>query len=328
MDRGVSVFKDVFLRRFLVLALVSSGYGAFPAGLEARPLPNELAKKDRAILLTPSADWRLEVAEDRCRLRRSFESEKGPGVVLLEQIAPGQTFDITIAGPDFASARPGSWFYGGMRSDFEMESIDPLEFGIAGYDSALSLGGIAIDDYVFSFEGESKPVSAAIDLDAAEKVERVVLQRSTTIVSFEMGNMKEPIEALNTCMSDIFPKWGLSVSAHQAYNPPRMPNERVYYSRLHHELSSNPANSGHKSLLRVRAIISRGGVVTDCHHEYAFSSGGLEPDVCDDIQAMQFEPATTEKGERIASVYSRSLIMSEFDPWTADSGGGGRWGGF
>ena len=312
------------------LALTCMAAGAlFPCSpLDARALPGELAAKKRAIIMMPDGEWRLEEGDDRCRLRRSFTSEKGPGIVLIEQIAPGQRFDLVVAGPDFARNHRGSWFYGGIRSDEEMETIDPLEYAIPGFENALALADMGIDDYLYTPGSKSKPVKAAIDLASAAKVERVVFQRSTVIVSFELGNMAEPVGALNDCLSKLLSEWGLDAAAYDAFTPPQMPDERVYYSRLHHALASKPSNAGHKSLLRVRALIGENGAVRSCLHEYSISSGGEKPDVCADIERMTFTPAKDSEGEPIASVYSRSLILSEFDPWTADSGGQGRWGGF
>lgn len=321
MQRESLLMKSSFS---LMLSLASAGLLSCPAF--ARPLPAELAGRERATILSPIGGWTLEAGDDRCRLRRSFTSDEGPGIVLLEQIAPGQRFDLIVAGPDFARARRGSWFYGGMRSDEETETIDPLEFDIPGFDNAIALGGVAIDDYVYAPGPNSKHVAAAIDPAAGAKVERIVLQRSSTIVSFELGNMREPVEALNACTAEFLPKWGLNPKEHAAHEPPQMPQESTFYSRLNHELARKPSNAGHKSLLRVRAMIDEKGSVTSCHHEYAVTSGGEAPDVCEDIAGMTFVPALNAAGEPVASVYSRSVILSEFDPWTADSGGSGRWG--
>lgn len=294
--------------------------------LLAKPLPGELAEKDRALRMIPASPWQLDMADDRCRLARRFDSERGPGMVLFEQIAPGKQFDVTIAGPDFAKARQGSWFYAGMRSDLEMETIDPLEYDIPGYANAITLGGVWIDDARPSRGEVEGPASAAIDEASAGLVDRIVLQRSTTVVSFETRSLQAPFAALNSCTVDLLSLWGLDADAHQAYLPPRMPKEKAFFSRLHHKLTSTPGNEGHRSLLRVRAMIASDGGVTKCHYEYALSSGGLEPDVCSEIREMQFAPATDANGQPIASFYSLSVILSEFDPWTADAHGG-RWGG-
>lgn len=308
----------------LALSLASAALLAHPAS--ARPLPAELAERKQATILSPVGGWRLEAGNDRCRLRRSFTSNEGPGIILLEQIAPGQRFDLIVAGPDFARARRGSWFYGGMRSDQETETIDPLEFNIPGFENAIALGGVAIDDYIYAPSSKAQSVAAAIDPAAGQKVERIVFQRASTIVSFELGNMREPVEALNACAAELLMRWDLDPEDHAAHEPPRMPQEFTYFSRLSHELASKPSNLGHKSLLRVRAIIDVKGSVASCHHEYAITTGGEAPNVCEDIADMTFAPATNAAGEPMASVYSRSVILSEFDPWKADSGGGGRWG--
>ncbi|MGB3807555.1 MAG: hypothetical protein WA936_10170 [Erythrobacter sp.] len=245
--------------------------------VEARALPGELAEKDRAIILQPASPWQLEMGKDRCRLSRWFDSPDGPGMVVLEQIAPGSTFDLTVAGPDFASSHKGSWFYGGMRSDREMATIDPLEYDVPGYGDVVTLADVSIEDDRRSRNGERALVAAAIDPEAANLAERIVLQRSTRIVSLETGSMKEPFEALNVCSNDLLPIWGLDIDVHRAFRPARMPGERAYFKRLHHELASKPGNEGHKALLRVRAMVAADGSVSDCLHEYALSSVAKSP---------------------------------------------------
>ncbi|MEP4784042.1 MAG: hypothetical protein ABJX46_04885 [Erythrobacter sp.] len=289
--------------------------------LDAKPLPSELAKKERAVRLSPSTGWQLEVLDDRCRLARKFTSSNGPGLAMFEQLAPGNTFDLTIAGPDTARSRRGAWFYAGMRSDLEMKTIDPLEYGLAGFESSLTLSGVRIDDQKQSSQERKETVAAEIDAANAERMDRIVLQRSTTIISYGTGNMKAPLEALNACSKELLSIWKLDAGAHQSYRPAEMPGEGAYFSRLHHNLVNTRGNAGHESILRVRALIGKDGSVTDCFHEYVFSSGGAEPDVCKEIRPMQFSPATNQSGEPIASFYSKSYFLSQFDPWQADAHG-------
>lgn len=229
--RGARAFLSfrgflMFLRQIAggrMLVIAGALFALISQPLNAKPLPGELAEKARAVRLEPTSPWQLEFADDRCRLARKFDSTEGPGMVLFEQIAPGQRFDLTVAGPDFARSRQGSWFYGGMRSDLEMEMIDPLEYGIAGYDNAITLAGIWIDDTLSSQEEHPQPAIAAIDTASADLVDRLVLQRSTTIVSFETGNMQAPFEALNACAQDLVLALGLPASAQQAHVPPGCP---------------------------------------------------------------------------------------------------------
>ena len=293
---------------------------ALPA--EAKPLPGELAEKNRAVRLEPSSPWQLESLQDRCRLARQFDSSDGPGLVMIEQLAPTKGFDLTIAGPDIARSRKGSWFYAGMRSDLEMETIDPLEFDVAGYDAALALADVRIDDDKSGEAKDLQTVAAGIDIGSASKMERIVFQRSTAIVSFETGAMEAPFEALNECTRELLSGWGLDAEAHADYKPSELPNAKAYFSRLHHEHVNKPGNVGRESLLRVRTLVNSDGSVADCFHEFALSSGGAQPDVCEEVRQMQFESATDANGEPMASFYSASVFLSKFDPWEADAHGG------
>lgn len=283
---------------------------------QAKPLPGELAAKDRAILLSPISPWQLNVSDDRCSLARQFDGEEGPGLVLIEQLTPGGRFDLIVAGPDFARARLGSWFYGGMRSDLEMKTISPLEFRIAGYENAIAIGDATIERSPGRRSEDGEPIRAEVDPSAARQVDRIVLQRSTVIVSFETGNMGDAFKALNSCSRELLSVWELDETVHENYHPPQMPGEKVYFSRLNHELATAPDNVGHKSLLRVRAMVAKDGSVTSCYHEYHISSGGREPDVCADIREREFQPATTPQGEAIDSFFSRTIYLSSYDPWS------------
>ncbi|MGB3808200.1 MAG: hypothetical protein WA936_13450, partial [Erythrobacter sp.] len=83
------------LRQFAKVLSVAAATGLLLLStskpVEAKALPGELAEKDRAIVLQPASPWQLEMGKDRCRPSRRFDSPDGPGMVVLEQIAPGST---------------------------------------------------------------------------------------------------------------------------------------------------------------------------------------------------------------------------------------------
>ncbi len=128
------------------IAMIAVCFAFQTAAISAKPLPGELAKKSRAMVLQPASQWQIQLTNERCLLARQFKSPKGPGVVMIEQLAPGEVFDLTIAGPNIAGSHKGAWFYAGMRSDQEMRTIDPLEFAIAGYETALAMPSVQITD--------------------------------------------------------------------------------------------------------------------------------------------------------------------------------------
>lgn len=308
------------------LAALALGLAVCPTAGLARALPGELAAKDGAIVLEPSSPWQLDARADRCTLARRFSSEEGPGLLAFEQFAPGSRFDVTIAAPDLASERRGSWFYGGMRSDWDVVTINPIEFDLPGYGDAATLVGASIEKEPEDAVDGKPLVRVAIDLDAAELSERMVLQRTTRIVSFETGNMRAPFEALNACSARLLDDWELGQIEGEEYTPAKMSNPRTYFARLNRELLRTKKLTGDGVLLRLQARIAADGSVSRCRFDTLAAGQSDLPDICSEISAMQFEPARNKEGEAIASLFALSVRLTQEGAWNAGSHGG-RWGG-
>ncbi|EDL49876.1 hypothetical protein [Erythrobacter sp. SD-21] len=312
--------------RSLLLAALAVGVATAPAGLGARTLPGELAEKDGAIVLKPLSAWQLDAGADRCTLARKFSSEDGPGLLAYEQFAPGSRFDVTMAAPDLASARRGAWFYGGMRNDWPLITIEPIEFDLPGYGDAATLAGAALEEEPEDTPSGKPLAATAIDLNAAEMSDRLVLQRTTRIVSFETGNMRAPFEALNACSAELLGDWGLSPFEDDHYTPAAMPNPRTYFARLNRELLRAKKLSGDGALVRLRARVEADGSVSQCKFETLAAGQSDIPDICAEISEMQFEPALNKEGEAFPSLFTLSIRLSPYGAWNSGAHGG-RWGG-
>jgi hypothetical protein len=311
------------MRGFFVLA---AALIAMPVISHAKPLPGELAKKDRALIFEPDSPWRLDVGKDRCTLARNFKSKDGRGLVAFEQFAPGPHFDLTIAGPDFSSSQNGAWTYLGMRSDKPVEVIDPLEFNLVDYGHAVTLASAQIGDQPPQSPDGRPLVSQGIDLQAAEMFERVVFQRSTRIVSFETGSMRAPFEALNACAIELLDYWEVEPEDHRQYMPPVMPQPRTYFARLNNDLLKAGKLTGSGTLVRLRARIESDGTVAHCAFETMPAVQSDIPDICADIAKMKFEPALGKDGESFASIFTLSVRLTPYGAWNAGADGS-RWGG-
>lgn len=302
------------------LALASGIALALPSAALARGLPAEEAAVKGAKVLAPIAGWQLEAAQDRCRLSRKFGPENSPSVLLLEQIAPGPRFDLTVAGPDVSQlTRPGDWIYGGLRSDAKLRTIDLLPGAMPEFGGSLNMVEVSIAD---DAEAKQQLIEPAIDLADASQVERIVFRQRSNIVSLETGNMRAALEAFNVCTKDLIPMWGLSLEAHAQYKPPQMPGGNTFFSSLRHDFAKESGAKGHQALLRVRAMIAKDGSVTDCHFEYPLSTGGEQADVCHDIREMKFDAAEDVMGNAMASFFVKSVFLTPYSPRKADAHGG------
>ena len=307
----MKVFKSLWTAAMI-------GFAVAPAPVWAKPLPGDLAAKERATILTPASPWQLDGDADRCVLARKFTSEDGPGLLAFEQFAPGPRFDLTMAAPTLASERRGYWFYGGLRDDWPVKTISPIEFDLPGYGDAATLPSARIQPRPFR--------SASISMEAADLSSRVVLQRATTIVSFETGPMRAPFAALNECAATMLDDWDLDRAAHQEYTPARMPSPRTYFARLNNALLADGVELGEGVLVRIKARVEGDGKVTRCRMGSLAIQDGALPDICADITDMTFEPAVGANGETMPSLFSMSIRMTSQGAWNAGAHGG-RWGG-
>jgi len=302
---------------------IIAGLGLLFGGpLSAQQLPQELAKSDRALTLVPATPWHLDMADDRCRLARKFNSEDGPGLLLIEQIAPGHHFDLTIAAPNLGLANTSAFTYFGMRSDREVSAISPFETLIDGYGEAFIMPSatIALHDL-----GGETPVDQAAQTHIApadaQQANRIVVKTARTVVSFETGSMAQAFEALNACAFDVLRGLGLDTDAYKGSFPPAMPEQQTLFARMQHQFAKGPGRRGNKALVRFRALIAADGTVSDCYSDYALSSGDVDKDICEDIRGVRFEPGRDRDGKAINSVFSASIPLNTYSPWASDAHG-------
>lgn len=304
----------------LCIAIASLALAA-PSALSAKNTPAKAAERKSATILQPTSPWQLEMGDHICRLARKFGPDNAPGMVSFVQNAPGPRFDLTVAAPDFASLSTQAWTFYGLRSDRTMQQFNDFQASTRDFGPSIIMVGMSIADK----STDEDYTKARIEPDDANLVERIVILNAGTTVSFETGNMKAPLEALNACSQDLMESWGLSSEAHDGYEPPRMPNANLYLSRLKHTFAEESGSDGHRALVRFRALVGKDGRVTDCHFEYALKTGGQETDLCADIAKMQFEAASNSAGEPITSFYARSALLWPYSPWNVGADGG-RWG--
>ena len=290
-----------------------------PALANAQDYPAEMVAKDRAVILEATGPWKLDMDETGCRLSRSFGPEDAPSVLLLEQFAPRRVFQTTLAGPDIPELS-GTSLYAGARSDEKTRRVYGMH-GQTEYGPSLTVVNSTLVSLEEWKEADGEPITPEIALEDAAMVERFVVRQATRIVSFETGDMTEPVRALNTCAFDFLSYWGLDPDAHRGFHPPALSNEVTFLKRLMHEYAEKHATSGHKAVAHIVAMIDREGAVTDCRTDYVMTTGGDEIDPCEDLREKRFDPATDREGNAIASYYSRSVELGFYSPWASSAHG-------
>ena len=278
------------------------------------PLPAEVAARPETIRLTPSSAWNIDFGESKCRLQRFFGPDDQRHVLIIEQSVPQNLFGLIVAGPSVARLKGAKTVSVGLVSDLPLRAESGImPSTLAEYGSALFTTRLAFTPPVRSGEppkGETQMAerglsSAVLSLDEAAMVGRIVLAdgNGNKAISFETGNMKAAIAALNTCSSDLLTQWGLDPEKHRQYQPPRLINFRQVADSITRNYPSRAAEAGESGVFTLRLIVEADGTISDCHFEARTKVTELEPQCRQILRLAQMAPALDADGKPMKSFY-------------------------
>lgn len=266
--------------------------------------PNDVAAADGAIRLEPVSPWNIDFGANRCRLTRVFGTEEDRHLLMLEQAAPNSEFGLTLAGSGISRFRTAATVDLGLERDEPMVSLDQFGKGeIADLGPALIFSTISIDPKAMA--DALRPVG--VNLDEAAKVDRVVLRRGKAVLSFETGNMKDAIAALNNCTVDLLTQWGLDPEAHKNHVPPMWANAAAVTRRIVAVYPSSALRAGEQAIFRMRVTVETDGSVSDCLIEESTIAKKLESPACKEMRNAKFAPARDGQGQPMRSFYATTI---------------------
>jgi len=306
MGRFISIAR--FAGACSALALV---LGSTPALADETDYPNDLAARaeadDKIVALQPISPWNIDFAENRCRLSRVFGSAEDMHLLFFEQAAPQASFGITFAGSQLSRFQPGRGLLIGMRGDVAMEELGRYNIGdVEQVGPAIIIANHEVGRLV-EVEGQ---VQGGIDLAAAEKIDRIVLQHRERALSFETGDMMPPFQALNTCTGDLLRAWGLDQEQHASYTPPVWSNQRRIVDRIVRAYPQRALRDGEGGIFRMRVIVEADGTVSDCLIEKSTITESLESPACKEMEKARFEPALDAQGQPMRSYYATTVTYA------------------
>lgn len=277
---------------------------ALPQAAFAEDLPNDMADREEAIRLLPNGSWNIDFGEQKCRLAGLFGPDDDRHLLMFEQAAPDSEFGLTLAGPSISRFVNATRIHLGMERDEAMRENSSFRRGeIASVGPAIIIAAYDIG----SAEENRGTHRLGIDLDEAGTIDRVVLRRGRHVLSFETGNMMPPMQALNTCTSDLLRVWGLDPDEHEIHTPAKWTNSPAIVRRIVDQYPSRAAAYGEQAIFRMRVIVERDGTVSDCHLENSTEVERLESPACREMMQARFDPALGADGEPIRSYYATTV---------------------
>lgn len=275
-----------------------------PGAALAQDYPNALVEQDGVVRLQPHSQWVLDFGDNKCRLARWFGTEDNKHLLMFEQGAPQSGFGLTMAGPELRRFHGRDSFRIGMQGNAPMEERERFASGdVDGIGKAIilashSLGGNRSDEGL---------LSAGINVEQAAAVDRIVIERSGRIVSFETGNMGDAFKALNVCTSDLLESWGLDPAQHQSYVPPRWLNRESVVRGIVASYPRQALLRGEQGIFRMRVIVEADGTVGECLLENATETERLESPACRQMGRAQFAPARDATGQPMRSFFAAPI---------------------
>jgi len=284
--------------------LLAGAIAFTPSAALAQAYPNALAEQDGAVRLQPMSQWVLDFGDNKCRLARWFGTEGNKHLLMFEQAAPQSSFGLTMAGPELRRFHGRDSFRIGMQGNAPMAERERFESGdVDGIGKAVIIATHSLG----SSRSDEGLLNAGINVDQAASVDRIVIERSGRVVSFETGNMGDAFKALNVCTSDLLESWGLDPAQHQSYVPPRWLNQESVVRGIVASYPRQALLSGEQGIFRMRVIVEADGTVGECLVENATETERLESPACRQMGRAQFAPARDATGRPMRSFYATPI---------------------
>ena len=296
--------------------------GAALAGLAAPEAPALATQNEEGpTVLEPMGTWVLDMADNNCRMVRTFGTEEKKTLVLLEQWDPSAKVAWLVTGDAvkaYGSRRSASFAFG-PKGDTDTFDFVPSTFGDYGTvvrsDSSVVFDEDAKDDS----EEDGRDYDADprglphLDADGAEGITYLDIGRSSPDdIRLNLGDMKKPLEAMNLCMANLVEHWGFDVDRQrEVVRPPNFLNPKNVVDQIVRNYPSKAVRKGAQADFHLRLTVGADGSVEHC----TLANQTLADD-CDInrhpctifSRSARFAPATDTAGTAVPSYYVTRII--------------------
>lgn len=288
------------MRHVLNSMVAAALAGAPAAATQAQPAGNTRVANP----LPAASPWRLDHGAERCELARTFGAGTDAITLYLRQSAPGQFFDLTLAGA--ALGKPRAAFgtkarYGTLE---QREFKDSAWVALANDGRpALLLGRNTFSEW--DNAGKRWVLATPEVLKTIAKLEFDIPRAAP--LALITGPMDKPMAALAGCMEAMVTRWGFepgrqATLAKQAA-PLNSPGKWIAPADYPGALG----RQGQGALLDLRLVIAANGAIESCTIQNAVGDADFAKLTCDAImRRARFSPALDASGSPVRSLYFNS----------------------
>jgi TonB family protein len=263
------------------------------------------------VVLTPSTQWNVDFADEKCRLIRTFGEGENRHLLTFHQYWPSRDVGLTVAGEAFKR------FASRARTDLRMfetqEPVrrEPFTGTVEGFGNAVIYSNVQLDgsnEGTDPEDGSAPPPVLLMDTGFGKQVQFLELRQGGKQVRLETGPMDAAFEVLNQCTLDLLRQWGLDPEQHRtAQSGPRWLNRDALVRRIMATYPREALSQGEQGIMRMRLIVAADGSVESCTMLKATNTVRLESPACEVMQRAKFEPARDAAGQPFRSFYATGI---------------------
>jgi hypothetical protein len=268
-----------------------------------------IAADEGALRLEPSTPWAIDYGDESCALRRTFASDAATVDLQIMQQAPGPYFRVSVSSDTMGLSDRAARVR--FEPDDRAETPGYLLSGNVGERAAIAF----TDSLQRNVLGSSRPYINWTDEERDQRENAVVALSIeggfARDVTLGLGSMHGPMEALRTCMSDLYGSWGVDLQAHRTLlRPVRRTNGEEVADRVRRVLTVNSGRGRSALPVIVRVVVGSDGRVKRCRVHFAPWDDGLSTEICEVIaQRARYAAARDSASKPIVSYDTIELMV-------------------
>lgn len=264
------------------------------------------------IVLPPQSAWHLDMADNKCRLARTFGDASDPVIFFIEQWDPGKSAEWTVAGGPIKKYRASSKTSFAFGPDGDTDTFEPFDMTLGEYGRVISHKSTLVKSDAARSEQDQSPPRAGLPILDAEGAQGIstftVSQSGRAAVTMELGAMKEPLKAMNYCVEDLVRSWGFDPDQQRLLTtPPVVSNMDEVTSAIVRTYPQAAEQKGAQANFHLRLTVDEGGQIQDCVlvNQTLAADFDMRRHPCASFRKVaKIEPARTKDGQPMRTYYA------------------------
>jgi TonB family protein len=250
------------------------------------------AAADPIVPLAPVSKWQMDYAPAECRLLRTFGEGKDKVTLQLSRLDVEDALELSLA----AERMPATDNY--VPASVSTSTVEKVPKMYArGAAATRETPGI------IRFGGDMGLVAALRADTVANQPTRLSVNLPHRYrVQLDLGPMKGPIAALDTCMNDLITSWGLDPNEQRQRKSAPVPTSAPMTWFRPDDYPSDLSRRGSDGTVVVRLVIAADGSIKTCSVAKSGGDKAFEDLSCRLAMARaRFRPAVGASGQPITS---------------------------